>query len=157
MQKHCWPEVHKLQNRARHYNLAKPWWDTSLERHLRYGHLPWHFHQFPMWFIWEKKLFPIISAHYLPVLEMLSNETKRLKMKKIKFEDLEKKNPEIRHLPTNQSPSNEERFPLSLPRTFLCVWIHCYDHLTIWLNHRPLRWSMIVYTIQYMHEGIAHW
>ena len=39
MQKHCWPEVHKLQNRARHCNLAKPWLDTSLERHLRHGHL----------------------------------------------------------------------------------------------------------------------
>ena len=39
MQKHCWPEIHKLQNRARHCNLAKPWWDTSLERHLRHGHL----------------------------------------------------------------------------------------------------------------------
>ena len=38
---------------------------------------------------------------YLPVLEMLSNEIKRLKKKKIKFENLEKKNPEIRHLPTN--------------------------------------------------------
>ena len=32
---------------------------------------------------------------------MLSNEIKRLKMKKIKFENFEKKNPEIRHLPTN--------------------------------------------------------
>ena len=31
---------------------------------------------------------------------MLSNEIKRLKMKKIKFENLGK-NPEIRHLPTN--------------------------------------------------------
>ena len=39
MQKHCSPEVHKLQNRARHYNLAKPWLDTSLERDLRHGHL----------------------------------------------------------------------------------------------------------------------
>ena len=39
MQKHCWPEVHKLQNRARHYNLAKPWLNTCLERHLRHGHL----------------------------------------------------------------------------------------------------------------------
>ena len=32
---------------------------------------------------------------------MLSNEIKRLKLKIIKFENLEKKNPEIRHLPTN--------------------------------------------------------
>ena len=37
---------------------------------------------------------------------MLSNEIKRLKMKKIKFENLQKKkkkkkNPEIRHLPVN--------------------------------------------------------
>ena len=33
---------------------------------------------------------------------MLSNEIKRLKIKKIKFENFEKKkNPEIRHLPTN--------------------------------------------------------
>ena len=39
MQKQCWPEVHKLQNHARHYNLAKPWLETSLERHLRDGHL----------------------------------------------------------------------------------------------------------------------
>ena len=32
---------------------------------------------------------------------MLSNEIKRLKMKKIKFENLKEKNPEIRHLPMN--------------------------------------------------------
>ena len=33
---------------------------------------------------------------------MLSNEIKRFKMKKKKkFENFEKKNPEIRHLPTN--------------------------------------------------------
>ena len=34
--KHCWPEVSKLKNSARHYNLAKPWLDTSLKRHLRH-------------------------------------------------------------------------------------------------------------------------
>ena len=39
VQKQCWPEVRKLKNRARHYNLAKPWLDTSLERHLGHGHL----------------------------------------------------------------------------------------------------------------------
>ena len=31
MQEQCWPEVRKLKNRARHYNLAKPWLNTSLE------------------------------------------------------------------------------------------------------------------------------
>ena len=25
--------------RARHYSLAKPWWATGLERHLRHGQL----------------------------------------------------------------------------------------------------------------------
>ena len=39
---------------------------------------------------------------------MLSNEIKRLKMKKIKFENLEKKkNHEIRHLPTNHPFDNQ--------------------------------------------------
>ena len=32
---------------------------------------------------------------------MLNNEINRLKIKKIKFENFEKKNPEIRNLPTN--------------------------------------------------------
>ena len=61
MQKHCWPEVHKLQNRARHYNLAKPWLDTSLERHLRYGHLR-DIPSISYVIYMGKKLFPIISA-----------------------------------------------------------------------------------------------
>ena len=61
MQKHCWPEVHKLQNRARHYNLAKPWLETSLERHLRDGHLRDISIDFLCDF-YGKKLFPIISA-----------------------------------------------------------------------------------------------
>ena len=50
MQKHCWPEVHKLQNRSRHHNLAKPWFGASSPSWSS----PWHFHQFPMWFKWEK-------------------------------------------------------------------------------------------------------
>ena len=61
MQKHCWPEVHKLQNRARHYNLAKPWLDTSLERYLRHGHLRDISINF-LCDLYGKKLFPIISA-----------------------------------------------------------------------------------------------
>ena len=61
MQKHCWPEVHKLQNRARHCNLAKPWLDTSLERHLRHGHLRDIAINF-LCDLYGKKLFPIISA-----------------------------------------------------------------------------------------------
>ena len=53
---------------------------------------------------------------------MLSNEIKRLKMKKSKFENLQKKkkkkNPEIRHLPANHpSPSipNFDNLPYSYP------------------------------------------
>ena len=61
VQKHCWPEVHKLQNRARHYNLAKPWLDTSLQRHLRHGHLRDISINF-LYDLYGKKLFPIISA-----------------------------------------------------------------------------------------------
>ena len=61
MQKHCWPEVHKLQNRARHYYLAKPWLDTSLERHLRHGRLRDISINF-LCDLYGKKLFPIISA-----------------------------------------------------------------------------------------------
>ena len=64
---------------------------------------PSHFHQFPMWFTWEK-LFPIISA-----LNMFTRSrdvrqwNKTFKNEKNwvwKFEK-KKKNPEIRHLPTN--------------------------------------------------------
>ena len=41
---------------------------------------------------------------------MLSNEIKRLKMKKkIKFENLKKKNPEIRHLLTNHPATITDR------------------------------------------------
>ena len=61
MQKHCWPEVHKLQNHTRHYNLAKPWLDTSLERHLRHGHLLDISIYFPC-DLHGKKIIPIISA-----------------------------------------------------------------------------------------------
>ena len=41
MQKQCWPEVYvqKFKNRARYYNLVKPWLETNLERHLRHDHL----------------------------------------------------------------------------------------------------------------------
>ena len=61
MQKDGLPEVHKLQNLARHHNLAKPWLDTSLERHLRHGHLRDISVNF-LCDLYGKKLFPIISV-----------------------------------------------------------------------------------------------
>ena len=61
MQKQCWPEVRKLKNRARHYNLAKLWLDTSLERHLRHGHLR-HISINSLCDLYGEKLYPIISA-----------------------------------------------------------------------------------------------
>ena len=42
-----------------------------------------------------------LAQHIYPVLEMLNNNIKRLKMKKIEFEISGKKIPEIRHLPAN--------------------------------------------------------
>ena len=91
MQKHSWPEVHKLQNRARHYNLAKPWLDTSLECHLRDGHLRDISIDF-LCDLYGKKLFPIISA---PNIFTRSTDVKQwnktFKMKKIKFENFGKK------------------------------------------------------------------
>ena len=90
MQKHCWPEVHKLQNRARHNNLAKPWWDTSLERHLRHGHLRDISTNF-LCDLYGKKIFPIISVPNIFTRSREVKQLKRLKMKKIKFENLEKK------------------------------------------------------------------
>ena len=50
------------------------------------------------------------AKHVYPVLEMLSNKMKRLKMRKIKFENLKKKNPELRHLPTNHPLSSSHSF-----------------------------------------------
>ena len=41
------------------------------------------------------------GEHVYPVLEMLNNEIKSLKLEKIKFENLEKKMRKIRHLPAN--------------------------------------------------------
>ena len=92
MQKHCWPEVHRLQNRARHYNLAKPWLDTSLERHLRDGHLRDISIDF-LCDLYGKKLFPIIGA---PNIFTRSRDVKQWNKtfkneKKNKFENLEKK------------------------------------------------------------------
>ena len=92
MQKHCWPEVHKLQNRARYYNLAKPWLDTSLERHLLHGHL----RDFSINFLCDlygKKLFPIISASNIFTRSRdVKQWNKTFKNeKKNKFENLEKK------------------------------------------------------------------
>ena len=61
----------------------------------------------------------------LPLLEMLSNEIKRLKMKKKnKFENLEKKNPEIRHLPTNHPTSDWCIIPASSEFTICHVVRH---------------------------------
>ena len=87
MQKQCWPEVLKLKNCARHYNLAKPWLDTSLERHLR--HISINF----LYDLYGKKLFPIIRAPNMFIRsrnvkqwnKTFKNETK------IKFETLKKK------------------------------------------------------------------
>ena len=91
MQKHCCPEVHKLQNHTRHFNLAKPWLDTSLNRHLRHGHLRDIFINF-LCDLYGKKLFPIISV---PNIFTRSRDVKQwnktFKNEKIKFENLKKK------------------------------------------------------------------
>ena len=46
------------------------------------------------------------GEHVYPVLEMLNNTIKGLKLKKIKFENLEKKIRKIRHLPVNHPRVN---------------------------------------------------
>ena len=71
MQKHCWPEVHKLQNRDGHLR------DISIDF---------------LCDLYGKKIFPIISA---PNIFTRSRDVKQwnktFEMKKIKFENLEKK------------------------------------------------------------------
>ena len=67
---------------------------------------------------------------------MLSNEIKCLKMKKIKFENLGKKNPEIRHLPTNH--------PLMQIR---CLNVH-YESLLSWKETKGLIISLCWHVIQ---------
>ena len=130
MQKHCWPEVHKLQNRARHYNLAKPWWDTSLERHLRHGHLRDISINF-LCDLYGKKLFPIISppnifTHFRDVKQW----KKRLKMKKISLK-IWKKNPEIRQTLTDESPKYINVYQRLIQKN---VFIH--EVLTVNQNRR---------------------
>ena len=91
MQKQCLSEVSKLKNCPRYYNLAKPWLDTSLERHLRhvqFRHISINF----LCDLYGKMISDKqLAKHVYPVLEMLSNKIKRLEMKKIKFENLKKK------------------------------------------------------------------
>ena len=97
MQKQCLPKVRKLKNRARNYNLAKSWLDTS---HLRHGHLR-HISINFLCDIYGKMISDKYRAkHNYPVLEMLSNKIKRLKMGE-KSLKIGKKNHEIRHLTTN--------------------------------------------------------
>ena len=97
-------EVRRVQNRARHYNLAKPWLDTSLERHLRHSHLCDISINF-LYDLYGKKLFPIISAPniFTPSRDVKQwNKTLKMEKKVLKFEEI--KIPEIRHLPTNHPP-----------------------------------------------------
>ena len=100
MQKEYWPVVRTLKHRARQYSLAKPWWATSLERHLSRSQ-PRHIYVNFLCDLYGKLISDKQHAmHVLLVLEMLNNKIKRLKTQKYD------KKPALGHLSTNHPLSN---------------------------------------------------
>ena len=96
----CWPEVRKLKNRARHQNMAKLWLDTCWECHLRHGHLRHISSIFHVICMGKLKSDKQRAKHVCPVLEMVNNNIKGLKLKKISLEIWET-HLKIRHLQTD--------------------------------------------------------
>ena len=71
--------------------MAKLWFDKYLERRLRHSHLRHIFTNLPCNLYGKLKSDKQRGEHVYPVLEMLNNKIKGLKLEKIKFENLEKK------------------------------------------------------------------
>ena len=67
--------------------MAKLWFDTFCERHLRHGHLRHIFINSPCNFYGKIKSDKQRGKHVYPVLEMLNNIIKGLELKKIKLEN----------------------------------------------------------------------
>ena len=82
-QKLYWSLIRTLNYCTRHYPLAKPWWAKSLERHLGHGQLR-HISISVLCNLYGKNNSDKQHAkHVYPLLEMLNNKIKRLKMQEM--------------------------------------------------------------------------
>ena len=62
--------------------MAKLWFEKYLERHLRHSHLRHIFTNFPLIYMGKLKSDKQRGEHVYPVLEMLNNKIKGLKLGK---------------------------------------------------------------------------